>query len=241
MAIAEQEHETYRADLWRFTKDQYYRLSEMGWFMDIKVELIDGVIIEKYPDTSSREPRSLPWTVVQYHQIADMGWLDEKRTELINGDIIEMPPIGTRHMTAVMLATRALEDAFGDQHAISVQNAFHVGVRAEPQPDVAVLPGSIRDYVDQMPSEALLIVEVSDTTLANDRTWKKSLYAQAGIEEYWIVNLSDQQVEVYRKPELRPNDAPAFSYAESAVYRSGDIIAPLAAPDASVLVTDLLP
>ena len=107
MAIAEQEHESYRPDLWRFTKDQYYRLSEMGWFMDMKVELIDGVIIEKYSDTSSREPRSLPWTVVQYHQIADMNWLDEKRTELIHGDIIEMPPIGTRHMTAVMLETRS--------------------------------------------------------------------------------------------------------------------------------------
>ena len=104
-----------------------------------------------------------------------------------------------------------------------------------------MLPGSIREYVDQMPSEALLIVEVSDTTLANDRTWKKSLYAQAGIKEYWIINLSGQQVEVYRRPELRPNDAPAFSYAESAVYRSGDIIVPLAAPYASVLVADLLP
>ncbi len=240
MAVREKS-EIIREELWRFTKDQYYRLSEMGWFLETKVELIEGIIIEKYPDTPAGEPRSMPWTVTQYHQIADMGWLDETRTELINGDIIEMPPIGTRHMTAVMLATQALEAAFEDSHVISVQNAFRVGVRMEPQPDLAVLPGSIRDYTDRMPTDAVLIVEVSDMTLAYDRSWKKSLYAQAYIQEYWIINLDQQQVEVYRSPELKPDDAPAFSYKESRICRVGDFVSPLAAAHFSIPVSDLLP
>jgi len=240
MAVAEPSS-IFRENLWRFNIDQYNRLSEMGWFMDTKVELIHGVIIEKYPDTSTCEPRPMPWTVVQYHQIADMGWFGEKRLELIDGDILEMAPIGSRHMTAVMLATHALEKAFGDDHAISVQNAFRVGIRMEPQPDIAVLPGTIREYADQMPTTALLIVEVSDTTLAYDRTWKMSLYAQAGIEEYWIVNLGQQQIEVYRQPQWKAADAPAFSYTDRTTYRSGDSIMPLNAPGAAVLAADLLP
>ena len=92
-----------------------------------------------------------------------------------------------------------------------------------------------------MPMEAALIVEVSGTTLAYDRTWKLSIYAQAYIQEYWIVNLGQQQVEVYRKPELRPDGAPAFSYTESMIYRTGEFIAPLAAPYVLVSVADLLP
>lgn len=73
-------------------------------------------------------------------------------------------------MTAVVLVSQALQEAFGLDRAISIQNSFRVGVRAEPQPDVAVLPSRIRDYAGQMPTEALLIVEVSDTTLAYART-----------------------------------------------------------------------
>jgi Uma2 family endonuclease len=241
MAVAERGGNLFQEELWRFSKDQYYRLDEMGWFLNTRVELIEGVIIEKYPDTVTGEPRPLPWTVVQYHQMALMGWFDEQRVELIDGDILVMPPIGTRHMTAVMLATQALENVFGARNAISVQNAFRVGVRAEPQPDVAILPGSIRDYVSQMPTEALLIVEVSDTTLAYDRTWKLSLYAQAYIQDYWIINLDQQQVEVYRRPQLRPGSAPAFSYTESTTYKAGEFIVPLAAPTASIAVADLLP
>jgi Uma2 family endonuclease len=232
MAVAERETGIFRDSLWRFNKDQYHRLADMGWFMDTPVELMDGVIVEKYPDTPTREPRPLPWTVVQYHQMALMGWFDESRVELVDGDILVMPPIGTRHMTAVMLVSHSLQSAFGNDRAISVQNSFRVGVRKEPQPDVAVLPSRIRDYANQTPTEALLIVEVSDTMLAYDRAWKMSVYAQAYVQEYWIVNLDQQQVEAYRKPELRPHDAPAFSYTETKIYRAGESIVPLAAPGA---------
>ncbi len=241
MAVAERESDILREGLWRFSKDQYHRLADMGWFLDTRVELMDGVIVEKYPDTLTGEPRPLPWTVVQYHQMGLMGWFGEARVELIEGDILTMPPIGTRHMTAVMLTSQALQAVFGDDHAVSIQNSFRVGVRAEPQPDIAILPGQIREYATQMPTEALLIVEVSDTTLAYDRTWKLALYAQAYIQDYWIINLDQQQVEVYRRPELKPEGNPAFSYTEIRTYRMGEFIAPLAAPEASVAVDDLLP
>ena len=107
----------------------------------------------------------------------------------------------------------------------------------EPEPDVAVAPGTPRDYEDHhpRPEELLLVLEVSDSSLVKDRGPKLVSYAQALIPEYWLLNLPDRQLEVYRQP------TPGGIYAHFRVYRSGDSIAPLSAPDHPVPVADLLP
>ncbi len=187
----------------------------------------------------SQEPRPFGWTKSQYYQMGEMGWFDNARVELVDGEIITMSPISALHWTAVVLANEALRKVFTKGYLVVVQNSFDGGPRSEPQPDIAVLAGQPRDYVQALPSQAALIVEVSLTTLAYDRTRKAALYAQAGIEDYWIVNLNAGQVEAHRRPGAQPTGA--FGYADITIYQSGQAIAPLAMPNAAVAVADLLP
>ena len=103
-----------------------------------------------------------------------------------------------------------------------------------PEPDLAVLPGEPDDYVDHHPSEALLVVEVTDTSQHHDRKRKPGIYAFAGIPEYWILNLRRDAVEVLRDPK-------GGEYRKKLVFRRGQRISPLARPEASIAVDDLLP
>jgi Uma2 family endonuclease len=109
-----------------------------------------------------------------------------------------------------------------------------------PDPDVAVIPGAPTPAGDY-PTTALLVVEVSDTTLRHDRGRKARMYARAGIADYWIVNLVDGQVEVHREPLYNPAKRPRYQYTRITVVRPGDVLSPLAAPTGSIAVADLLP
>jgi len=110
---------------------------------------------------------------------------------------------------------------------------------SEPEPDLAVVTGSPRDYVSAHPRTALLVVEVADTTLALDRQRKLPTYARAGIPEYWILNLVERFLEVHRHPVSLP-DQPA-RYETIQRLTAADRIAPLARPEASISVGDWLP
>jgi len=186
------------------------------------------------------EPHLLRWTKEQYYHMADMGWFDGKRVELIEGKIVEMSPVGSTHWTCVELTVQALRTIFGRGYVVSAQNAFDAGEGDEPQPDVIVIPGSPRDYTNSLPSVAHLVVEVSDTTLASDRTHKAAVYAKAGIPEYWIVNLLRRRLEVHRLPGAQPHKF-SFGCNDITIYSAGDSVAPLVAPQSSIAVADLLP
>jgi Uma2 family endonuclease len=111
-----------------------------------------------------------------------------------------------------------------------------------PEADLAVVPGAPRSYVGaNVPTSALLLVGVSESTLSYDRNTKDSLYAASGIADYWIVNLVDRQVEVYRGPTADPAAPFGFRYAGDTDLRRGDVVSPLALPGATVAVADLLP
>ena len=107
---------------------------------------------------------------------------------------------------------------------------LRLGEITEPEPDVAVIAGSIRDYTDAHPSTAALVIEVADTSLAYDRTTKASLYAKAGIAEYWIINLNNRQLEVYRSPRVDATQRYGFRYADITIYSATECVAPLAMP-----------
>lgn len=186
-----------------------------------------------------QDARTFQWTKAQYYNMGDMGWFDNARVELVDGEIIQMSPVSAPHWTAVVLANEALRKVFAAGYLVVVQNSFDGGPRSELQPDIAVLAGQPRDYAQALPSRAALIVEVSLTTLAYDRTRKASLYAQAGVEDYWIVNLNVGQVEVHRRPGALPDGG--FGYADVINYQLGQAIAPLAMPHDAVAVADLLP
>ncbi len=143
------------------------------------------------------------FTVHDYHRMGEAGILNEDdRVELIEGEIVEMAAIGSRHFTCVNGLTRLLVRSVGDAAIVSVQNPVRLDEHSEPQPDLTVL--RVRDYRESlpMPEDVLLLIEVSDTSLAYDRGVKLPLYARAGIREVWIVDLPGEVIERHTDPSM---------------------------------------
>jgi Uma2 family endonuclease len=151
-----------------------------------------------------------------------------------------MPGPGNPHCISMDQVAEVLRKLFPVGHWVRMQMPLDFGPHSEPQPDVAVVAGERKHFTDH-PTTALLVVEVSDTTLTFDRDRKASLYAQAGIADYWIVNLNDRQLEVYRNPVPDPSQPLGWGYADRTVLSAADVVSPLAAPQAQVAVADLLP
>ena len=173
--------------------------------------------------------------------MTELGWFEGRRVELIEGEIVEMAAMNTPHWGALILVADALRDVFKKDFFISVQSPLNMSDFSQPEPDVAVISGSPRDYSAAIPSTAALVVEISDSTLSYDRTQKAALYARAGIAEYWILNLIDNQLEIHRKPGARPDQPFGFGYLNLSFHRAGDLVSPLEAPQSSIAVADLLP
>ena len=175
------------------------------------------------------------WSRAEYERMAEAGVLEpDARIELIDGEILEMAAHGTRHFTAIRLVEDALRTAFGAGYEIRTQGPLAIDERSEPEPDLAVVRGSPRDFREAHPKTALLIVEVSDTSLGFDRVRKKRVYARNRIPEYWILNLRDRTLEVHRSPA-------ANGYTERRVLRAEQGLNPLVTPDTRIEVSDLLP
>ena len=149
---------------------------------------------------TTQPPVPVPLTREQYYELGRQGYFDGKRVELIFGEVVEMSPVNWPHVLGVGLVADALTAAFATGHFVHVQQPFGVpGVKrgSEPQPDVAVIAGAKRDYTDH-PTASPLIVEVADTTLSYDLTTKAELYATAGVPEYWVLDLNNRQLVVFR-------------------------------------------
>jgi Uma2 family endonuclease len=182
------------------------------------------------------------WTREEYERLIETGvFHPEERVELIDGELVVMTPQKSVHATAVRLVDEMLRMAFGSGHDVRAQLPLALDPDSEPEPDVAVVIGMPRDYRDAHPTTALLVVEVADTTLAFDRERKGSLYARAGIADYWILNLADRVLEVYRDPVPAPSALYGWHYRVPQRLSASDSVSPLAAPRARVAVSDLLP
>jgi Uma2 family endonuclease len=189
---------------------------------------------------SGLEPRR--WTRVEYERMIEHGLFQpEDRVELIDGEILTMAPQYSPHAATVMHVQKVLEAAFGSGYHARVQMPFALDPMSEPEPDLAVVSGVALDYLDGHPEVAALILEVADTTLSFARRWKGSLYARAGIADYWIVNLVDRRLEVYRAPVADSSAPYGWRYATVERLRTGEAVVSLAAPDANVAVAELLP
>lgn len=179
-------------------------------------------------------PRRL-FTVDEYHHMAEAGIFGpEERVELIDGEIVEMSPIGPRHAGCVINLNRLLLTHLGDRAVISPQNPVVIRPRSEPQPDMLVLRKRDVSYsrAHPTPEDVLLAVEVADTTARFDRIVKARVYARARIAEYWLVDVGEERVDVFRAPGV---DA----YAEINHVGRGVSVAPRAFPDAVLSVDDL--
>jgi len=143
------------------------------------------------------------FTVDDYYRMYEAGiFSEDDRVELIDGEIVEMSPIGKSHAACVDRLTKLLVRHLGDDAIVRVQGPIRLGIRSEPQPDLALLTPRDDYYASGHPgpSDVLLVVEVADTTLSYDRDLKSPRYARAGIPEFWLVDLQGEAIEVYSEP-----------------------------------------
>jgi Uma2 family endonuclease len=192
-------------------------------------------------DPTIINPRPYRWTQEQFYQMLDLGWFQDQRVELIGGEVVEIAAQLDLHLASITLTGDALRAAFGSGYWVRAQGSLDLSPHGIPSPDLAVTPGSPQGAPRTIAKSALLVVEVSDTTVAYDRSSKASLYAAGGIGDYWIVNLIQRQLEVYRDPVADNTQLFGFRYANRTILDPADVVSPLAAPQASITVADLLP
>jgi Uncharacterized protein conserved in cyanobacteria, COG4636 len=165
----------------------------------------------------------------------------EERLELLAGELTRREPVNTAHAVAVVLVSEALQQVLPKNLHLRTQLPLALSDYDEPFPDLAVVSGSPRDYLAQHPTSALLVVEVSEASLKTDREVKGSLYASAGIPEYWILNLRERVLEVYREPAADARAVYGAAYRQQRICTTGEPVSPLCAPDATLAVEQLLP
>jgi len=182
------------------------------------------------------------WKRVEYERLVDQGVFEPgDRVELIDGLLLVAEPQSSPHYTAIQLVERALSRAFGEEWTVRTQAPIALDDASEPEPDVAVVQGVIRDFARAHPVDPVLVVEVSLSSLAFDREHKASLYARAGRPEYWIVNLVDRVIEVRREPAPEPSAPYGWDYAFVDVLGPTERVSALGAPAVQIPVGDLLP
>lgn len=184
----------------------------------------------------------LRWTTDEFQRAYDLGAFDfDTKLELIDGEIVRKMPQNEPQAWALRTMEKALSRIFTDGYDVRSQLPLVFAPRSKPEPDVAVVVGSINDYKMAHPTTAVLVLEVSDTTLLMDQTAKAAIYARAQIPEYWIVNLPDRVIEVHREPSAMSTRPLGFGYRSLTRLVPGDTLSPLAAPDFQISVADLLP
>jgi Uma2 family endonuclease len=182
------------------------------------------------------------WSRVEYERLVEQGvFRPGERLELLDGLLVVREPQGSRRAAAVAAARERLAAAFGPGHHVRGQAPVALDETSEPEPDLAVVAGEPWDYRHGHPSTPLLVVEIADSTLALDRRYKGALYARAGIADYWIVNLVDLVLEVYRDPASSTAPRRGWRYRGVQLLTREATVSPLAAPAASIAVADLLP
>jgi Uma2 family endonuclease len=165
----------------------------------------------------------------------------DERLELLDGVLVVREPQGVPHASAIRRAIAALRAVFGADWQIDSQLPIALDDDSEPEPDVAVVPGDPHAYRAAHPTRAVLIVEVAASSYRIDREYKASLYARAGIAEYWIVDVVQNDLEVHREPEVSPEARYGWRYRRVETLRPPAAVTPLAAPGRAVAVADLLP
>jgi Uma2 family endonuclease len=189
------------------------------------------------PQTDAAPYTIRPITVDEYHRMLEVGILYEKEpVELLDGQLIAMPPQGPAHASTFSTVVALFVRTFGDRALVRPGNPVELSRISEPEPDVALVRQreDLYSAAHPKPEDVLLLVEVSNTSLAYDRRQKLSAYARAGITEYWVVDLVHRRVEMFAEPR-------GDRYATHRVARPGHSIAPRAFPNDAIMVASFLP
>jgi Uma2 family endonuclease len=178
------------------------------------------------------------WTVEDYHRISSLGILpSDERTELLAGHITLMAAKGTSHVLVTRLLSQALDKLLAEHPCfVSAQDPIQLDDFSEPEPDLAIVEGSILDYVDHhpRPDQTFLVIEVADSTLKQDCEIKDKLYALAGIADYWVVDISNRHLHIFREPT-------STGYGSHLILKEPHQVSPLAFPELVLNLTSILP
>ena len=178
------------------------------------------------------------WSVEDYHRMSELGILDPgERTELIAGYIILMVAKGTPHVTALRLLATILDKLLANLDVfVSLQDPIQLDDFSEPEPDLGIVRGTVLDYAERHPgpNDVHLVVEVADSTLKYDCETKDKLYAQAGISDYWVLDLKNRQLHIFRDPT-------PTGYTRHLILAEPNSAAPLAFPNLKISLTAILP
>ena len=170
-----------------------------------------------------------------------MGWFEGRRAMLIEGEILEMPGPNPPHAALTTKVDYTLRRYFGHGYVIRNQSPLVLGQSTDPEPDLAIVAGQLMDFYAAHPTSALLVIEVADSMLAFDTTQKASLYAAAGIEDYWVVDLVENRLIVYRDPVPDAKQPFGAKYTLIDSSKPPATVTPLCEPGVVVPVADLLP
>jgi Uma2 family endonuclease len=181
------------------------------------------------------------WTRKEYDHLGELGIFEGEPLELIGGQLFVAEPKGPYHAGGVGMIAATIRRALPPGWLVRVQDAIALDDESEPEPDIAVVPGDDRDYLAEHPGRPALVVEVAQSSLRFDRRRKGSLYARGGVQDYWIVNLVDRVLEVYRDPIV--DDAARYGWSYRSVERitTAGSVTLLALPAVRITVADLLP
>ena len=187
------------------------------------------------------EIRTRKWTRPEYDRLIEAEFFGpDDRIELIGGHMTLKEPQHSPHAAAIIRVHRVLSAAFGSDWLVRMQMALALDDESEPEPDISVVPADPDDYEVGYPTTASLVVEVALSRLRFDRQHKSSLYARARIADYWIVNLAESRLEVFRDPVVSAEAAFGWRYAQVITLGRTEHVTPLALPSASIAVTSLL-
>ena len=194
------------------------------------------------PKTRSDAPRPKRFSIEEYHRLLEIGFLNEgDRIELIRGDLVEMAAKGTKHIFCCQELSGILHLLIHRQAISRCQDPVVLASGSEPEPDFAIVRLSADRYRSRKPEaqDILLIIEVSDSSLDYDRAVKGSLYAEANIQNYWIFNVLDQQLEVYQSPFQ--NSKNEFEYGSKQVYQIHQTVDLPASLTGTIVLAEVLP
>ncbi len=186
-------------------------------------------------------PRPYRFTRKDYYAMGDAGLFENERVELIDGEIIVMSPQKGPHGGLIRKLNALFVRLIPTTHSVGVQPPLDLGLRFEPEPDISISTGAPGDFLQHHPKTAELVIEIANASVNYDRKNKGSLYAKAQIPEFWLINLIDKCVEVYRKPVKDRVQVFGYKYSSCRILRSGDSISPLCLPGVKIAVKELLP
>lgn len=181
----------------------------------------------------------------EYYRLVDAGILGRgERVELIDGMIVPMSPQNLPHSTSIRLTTMLFTRLFHGTHLVSCQAPISVGDASEPEPDFALItPQHMQECLEQgrQPTCPDLVLEISDSSYAYDTHEKASLYASAGIPDYWVLDLRLRRLEMRREPGPESDAVFGHNYRMLRILHEHEELAPLFAPEIAVPLQQMLP